>query len=337
MEAHAQPLVSVIVPIYKVERYLDACVRSIVAQTYRNLEILLVDDGSPDDCPRLCDAWAERDPRITVLHKPNGGLADARNHGIDHAHGDYVYCVDSDDWIDDDLIETTLGKALEHDADLVVFVYDWADEDGSATRTSHDFERFPAEGTRTGVEALELLWANAVQNFAWAILARREVYGEDIRFPVGEIMEDLGTTYRLFDRARRVHFLPRALYHYRIRPRSILSEQTPVISTTSVRFVTAIDAFARERHPRLDVAETNWSIRFLCATTLWAYQCRRRWAPGAYRAFLRSNRRLIAERIRRIGVRNTSRTNLAKSAAIFLRMLPALDYVAARINASTSR
>ena len=86
-----EPLVSIIIPVYKVEKFLDECVKSVVAQTYRNLEILLVDDGSPDDCPAMCDAWATRDPRVRVIHKPNGGLSDARNAGIAQATGSYIY------------------------------------------------------------------------------------------------------------------------------------------------------------------------------------------------------------------------------------------------------
>ena len=97
-------LISVIVPVYKVEKYLDKCVQSIVDQTYRNLEIILVDDGSPDNCPAMCDAWAEKDDRIRVIHKENGGLSDARNAGMAIATGEYIGFVDSDDWIFDDFV-----------------------------------------------------------------------------------------------------------------------------------------------------------------------------------------------------------------------------------------
>ena len=104
-----QPMVSVIVPVYKVERYLEQCLVSIVHQSYRHLEILLVDDGSPDNCPQLCDMWAQRDSRIHVIHKPNGGLSDARNAGLRQAHGDLVAFVDSDDWLALDMIEKNDG------------------------------------------------------------------------------------------------------------------------------------------------------------------------------------------------------------------------------------
>ena len=99
-----KPLISIVVPVYKVEPYLDRCVRSLVGQTWKELEIILVDDGSPDRCPELCDAWAARDGRIRVLHKPNGGLSDARNRGTELAAGDYVSFVDSDDYLAPDAV-----------------------------------------------------------------------------------------------------------------------------------------------------------------------------------------------------------------------------------------
>ena len=115
---NSNPKISVIVPVYKVEKYLDRCVESIVNQTYKNLEIILVDDGSPDNCPAMCDAWAEKDERIRVIHKENGGLADARNAGMDIATGDYIGFVDSDDWIEPNMYEVLLKNALKYDADI---------------------------------------------------------------------------------------------------------------------------------------------------------------------------------------------------------------------------
>ena len=105
---------------YQVEKFLDECVKSVVAQTYRNLEILLVDDGSPDNCPAMCDAWAARDPRVRVIHKPNGGLSDARNTGIAGATGAYIYFADSDDTVAPTSVEDCLNAMREYDADLVI-------------------------------------------------------------------------------------------------------------------------------------------------------------------------------------------------------------------------
>ncbi len=109
---------SVIVPIYKVEEYLDECIKSIVKQTYKNLEIILVDDGSPDHCPELCDIWAEKDSRIKVIHKENGGVSSARNAGLDAAIGDFIAFVDSDDYLDSDMYEIMLTQIREHNADM---------------------------------------------------------------------------------------------------------------------------------------------------------------------------------------------------------------------------
>lgn len=111
------PTVTVIIPVYKVERYLDACVESVVRQSYADLEILLVDDGSPDRCPALCDAWAEKDPRIKVIHRENGGLSAARNSGIDAAMGEFLLFVDSDDLLEPDAVRRAVDAQRQQDAD----------------------------------------------------------------------------------------------------------------------------------------------------------------------------------------------------------------------------
>ena len=122
------PTVTVIIPVYKVERYLDACVESVVRQSYADLEILLVDDGSPDRCPALCDAWAEKDPRIKVIHRENGGLSAARNSGIDAAMGEFLLFVDSDDLLEPDAVRRAVDAQRQQDADLVIFNLTYVDE-----------------------------------------------------------------------------------------------------------------------------------------------------------------------------------------------------------------
>ena len=117
------PLISVIIPVYGVERYLDRCLRSVVEQTYRNMEIILVDDGSPDNCPRMCDEWATKDGRIQVVHKCNGGLTSARKAGFDIAKGEYVLFVDSDDYIDSKMVEEMVEKAVETGCDITLCSY----------------------------------------------------------------------------------------------------------------------------------------------------------------------------------------------------------------------
>ena len=113
------PLISVIVPIYHVEQYLNRCVESLVNQTYSNLEIILVDDGSPDNCPKMCDDWVQKDSRIKVIHKGNGGLSDARNAGMQIANGDVISFIDSDDWIDPKFFEVMLNVMQDDESDIV--------------------------------------------------------------------------------------------------------------------------------------------------------------------------------------------------------------------------
>ena len=132
-----QPMVSIIVPVYKAERFLDECIRSITDQTYSSLEIILVDDASPDQCPRICDEWSERDERVSVIHLGNGvGASGARNVGLDQCTGDYVMFVDSDDLLEADAVRYSVEQALVGDYDLVIFGKHYIDEYGRASRTS---------------------------------------------------------------------------------------------------------------------------------------------------------------------------------------------------------
>lgn len=211
-------LISVIVPIYKVERYLHQCVDSILNQTYRNLEVILVDDGSPDGCGQICDAYGAQDSRVRVIHKKNGGLSDARNAGIDIARGDYLAFVDSDDWLEPDTYEAMLSAMERHGAKLVCAGrFDNEEETGACTvGLCPEREEF--------LPAVPLVrkifhWEN-LDSAAWDKLYARELFRE-IRYPVGKAMEDLPTTYRLVLLAGGGVLLPKPVYHYRHRGGSI--------------------------------------------------------------------------------------------------------------------
>ena len=130
------PLISVIVPVYNVEKYLDRCVESIINQTYTNLEIILVDDGSPDNCPAMCDKWAEKDERIRVIHKPNGGVSSARNTGIENSNGEYIAFVDSDDYTADNYVEALIKNLIDNDCDLVACNFNYVNKDSTFIKTS---------------------------------------------------------------------------------------------------------------------------------------------------------------------------------------------------------
>ena len=209
-------LVSIIVPIYGVEEYLSKCIDSIINQTYKNLEIILVDDGSPDKCPDICDAFEKKDERIKVIHKKNGGLSDARNAGIDTAHGDYIVFVDSDDWIENTMVEHLLFACKKYNVEMATCARYITD--GHSTRAvafNGPARAYSAE------EALnEILLGKSMDVAAWDKIYVRNLF-EEIRFPVGENNEDIAVFYKLVDLAGRVAHTGTTEYFYRSRPGSI--------------------------------------------------------------------------------------------------------------------
>lgn len=210
--------VSIIVPIYNVEDYLDDCVQSLRRQTYTELEILLVDDGSPDRCGILCDRYAQEDARIRVIHKENGGLGDARNVGAQAATGTYLLFIDSDDWLEPDAARILSEIAEETQADLVLFDYEGVEPGGKRTdRFSWDLP----EGQILNVGMEPRLITHSVS--AVNKLYRRTFWEKSgIPFPTGRHYEDLGTLPKLFLLAERVVYCRQVLYNYRMREGSIM-------------------------------------------------------------------------------------------------------------------
>lgn len=185
------PTVTVIIPVYKVERYLDACVESVVRQSYADLEILLVDDGSPDRCPALCDAWAEKDPRIKVIHRENGGLSAARNSGIDAAMGEFLLFVDSDDLLEPDAVRRAVDAQRQQDADLVIFNLTYVDEENRPL-PQPDFSGFTDEILdEDGVwqRCFALAETRIYYVVAWNKLYRRSLF-QHLRYAPGKRYED---------------------------------------------------------------------------------------------------------------------------------------------------
>lgn len=237
--------ISVIVPIYKVEAYLDECVRSIVGQTYPHLEIILVDDGSPDRCGAMCDAWAKRDDRIRVIHKPNGGLSDARNAGLEIASGDYIAFVDSDDWIEPEMYERMLAALLQEDADICACRISSRYPDRRADWGCPEYRVTDPEQTYA------MLYNDAFFPVsAWNKLYRRAMW-QELRFPVGKICEDAFTTYRLIHSAKRIVQIPEALYCYRIRPESIMTSRFTPRRMDEEEVWRVNYEFMREHYPRI--------------------------------------------------------------------------------------
>lgn len=211
------PLISVIVPIYKVEKYLPECIESIIEQTYKNIEIILVDDGSPDRCGMICDEYAKKDNRIVVIHKENGGLSDARNAGLRLAKGDYFNFVDSDDKLTSDSLERLYQMAIEYSADMVI-----AGFERFRDTTGEVFFSTDSDGEKTAVmtklEAMDDFFRDGCQ--AWAVLYARQIH-EGIFFPRGEINEDEAIVFRIYDRCKRIVVTNAVVYSYRNRDESI--------------------------------------------------------------------------------------------------------------------
>lgn len=200
--------VSIIVPVYKAEKYLDTCLKSIQSQTFPKFEIILVDDGSPDRSGEICDRYAESDRRIKVVHKENGGVSSARQAGIENASGEYTVHVDPDDWIEPCMLESMYSQALSTNADIVVCDY-MEEKPGRSVRRKQNVPEDPRECVR-------MLLVETLHSACWNKLVRRSLYSENgVSFPQGiNMWEDMATVPRLFAVAARVAYLPEALYHY---------------------------------------------------------------------------------------------------------------------------
>ena len=209
-------LVSVIIPVYQVEKYLDKCIASVVGQTYQNLQIILIDDGSTDRSPAICDDWKERDPRITVIHQPNGGLSRTRNAGLKLATGEFIGFVDSDDWIESNMVECLLSALQETDADIAIGGYD------SFTEKSENVIHAQSESSErkllSSEEALKklLLVKGYLHNYVWNKLYRRSILA-DIAFPEGKLYEDIPWTAEVIGNAKTIVYIDQICYHCLIR------------------------------------------------------------------------------------------------------------------------
>ncbi len=222
--------VSIIVPVYNVEEYLQPCIDSISGQTYPSFELLLVDDGSTDGSGAICDTVANNDSRIKVIHKPNGGLSDARNHGMQYARGKYITFIDSDDTVAKDFLSIMVTKAEEQNADIVQCSFA-LQEKNLHTGTKSEFSCNGSDGLR------RFLIRDTVYVAACGKLYKRELF-QDIEFPLGRINEDHCTVYKTVYRANKIICIDYALYWHRMRAGSIM--HTP-FSGKNLELITVAD------------------------------------------------------------------------------------------------
>lgn len=228
------PLISIIVPVYKVEPYLRRCLDSIVNQTYTNLEIILVDDGSPDNCPQICDEYAAKDNRIVVMHKENGGLSDARNAGLDICKGEYISFVDSDDWIIQNYIEILLSLCIKEKADIAIGMHK---KEGLLNK-SLDSTACTNYVIMDSKQALKQLFNENALTFtvSWGKLYKKELW-DQLRFPPKKLYEDAYIRHRLYDKSSIICFLKEPIYFYTQRPDSIMGQTTSSVHAIEPKII----------------------------------------------------------------------------------------------------
>lgn len=215
-------LISIIIPIYNVEKYLTECLQSLLAQTYKNLEIILVDDGSPDNCGKICDKYAKKDSRIKVLHKKNGGLSDARNNGINIATGKYICFIDSDDYVDKCFIEKLYRNMKKDNVKLIQCNILRVDEKCNILKKVG----YDTCEIKSGKEIIkEQYGVHVIENtVVWNKMYAKELF-DDIKFPVGKIHEDEFVTYKIIYNLDRVAIINDYLYNYRENNNSIMKQK----------------------------------------------------------------------------------------------------------------
>ena len=243
-------LISVIVPIYNIEKYLSRCITSIIEQTYKNLEIILIDDGSSDSCYQICDNFSTSDDRIRVIHQKNSGLSEARNSGINLARGAFILLVDGDDYIEPNMVDMLYQAIIEYDADAVCCGHykEYVNKSIAHPLTK---EVKCYEGDEIVVSAMK---GSVFGHYAWEKLWKADLFN-CCRFPSGMQFEDVATTWKLFLKCNRVVTVPDVLYHYIYRRGSIGNTKT--MKNLTDRWI----AF-KERYDVM--AEKNDELRLIC-------------------------------------------------------------------------
>lgn len=283
------PKISIIVAVYKVEAYLDRCIQSIINQTYYNLEIILIDDGSPDNCGRICDEYAWKENRIKVIHKKNGGAADAKNAGIEIATGEYLGIVDSDDFIHPEMYETLYANLLKTGSDISICsfgkVYD--------NRMILD-NRKNEVLTMSNIEGLECLFTFDCVNFnvPWNKLYKKELF-DGIRYPKGNVRDDESTTYKLIFTSKRIAITQRVMYYYFQNVNGIMHNKSLKVEVDYADAMEErINFFASNNKKDFYVRTLKrYCIWLIC--TAYRYRKKRRKEPDLYAEIKRRRRKYI--------------------------------------------
>lgn len=245
-------LITIIIPIYKVEKYLHKCIDSVIEQTYTNLEIILVDDGSPDNCPKICDEYAKKDKRIKVIHKKNGGLSDARNVAIKIANGEFIFLLDSDDTITNDAIEYMYNLAKKENAEIVSGQYNKVYEGINDEIIIDNDNYIKIYNTKEALESM--LYDSYITNMGCNKLYKKDLFN-NIEFPIGKLYEDLGTTYKLISKSNKIVVTSKKTYNYLInRNGSIMNKKFEPNRMQALTFTEEILDFIQKKYKDIENA-----------------------------------------------------------------------------------
>lgn len=243
------PKISVIIPVFNGERYLDRCVDSIMNQTYENLEIVLIDDGSNDSTPQMCDRYQEIDGRVKVVHKANSGLSGARNEGIKAASGEFVTFIDSDDFVLTDYVNYLYSLIVKYSVDLAVCCHTVVCRNGRRIACGGG-----EETAFSSKDALEnMLYHDRVDLSVWGKLYRRSLF-DGIEYPYGKYFEDAGTTFKLIDKAGRIAYGPERKYEYILRHDSLISDKYTARKLDLLEMTDRMALYISDKYPDLSDA-----------------------------------------------------------------------------------
>lgn len=249
-------LVSIIVPVYNVAEYVEVCIKSLVSQTYENIEIFLVDDGSTDASGEICKEWAARDSRIVYIQKANGGAASARNAALERCRGIYITFVDSDDYIDDNYIEVLYAAIVENGADISIC--GWKNETGIAPAKA---DTVKGNNFYSKTEAMnKLLYQEEFDTAMWAKLYKAQLF-KKIRFPEGNIYEDIAIIYKVFDLVEKVSYVDYKGYHYLLRESGTTLKKFSLKKMDLIDVVEEMEEYILERCPEVQRAMRSKFVR----------------------------------------------------------------------------
>ena len=307
-----QKLISVIVPVYNVEKYLEKCVKSIIGQTYKNLEIILVDDGSTDSSGKMCDEISKTDDRIKVIHKKNGGLSDARNAALKIAKGDYFGFVDSDDYIANDMFETLCNLLEKNNSDIsIVSYYEIYNDKLIGVRDSKDLINF------NKLDAMkELLMDSRIQSYAWNKLFKRDLFN-GLEFPTGKNFEDIATTLLLFEKANKVTLLEEPKYYYLRRDDSIVGVRNYKTYMDYLEVIYDKYLYLKDKYPEIEIYNAyNYLINMI-----WVYSIISAFDLDTVFEKYKENYKLLEEILKEYGEKLISMLDTYNKAIFYMLML----------------